>query len=134
MAELNMVEMLKYVSYDFEGVSRLYENYRTLISGLADKKMIPSPLGKFIKGSKFFGLDGSPTADFYCKLGYAYGPYTTLQSDALIFPFRRILFHSALSIGNGSINPIYKLFRDFSDTKKYRIEYKEDLSNPFRVP
>ena len=133
MAILNKVGVLKYISYEFEDVSRLSADYRNLISKLAESNMIPPPLGKFVNVGQFFGLDGSPISDFYCKLGYIYGPEMTLQSDALVFPFRRILFHSTQSVGNGSINPIYKLFRDFSDTKKYKFEYKKDLSNPFSV-
>ncbi|MBI2043184.1 hypothetical protein HYT25_02235 [Candidatus Pacearchaeota archaeon] len=132
--ELERVEMLKYVNYEFENILRLYEDYRNLISELAKQKMIPSPLGKFIKANLFFGLNGSPAADFYCKFGYRYGSEMDLQNDALIFPLRRVLFHSTQSVGNGSINPIYKLFRDFSDAKKYRLQYKNDLSNPFSVP
>ena len=136
MAILNRVGILKYVSYEFEDISKLSADYRNLISKLAESKsnMIQPQISGFIKEGQFFGLDGASISDFYCKLGYKYGPEKILQNDALIFPLRRILFHSILPIGNGSINPIYGLFRDFSDMKKYKLEYKGDLSNPFQVP
>ena len=132
MAELDTVGIFKYFSYELGEMSKLSADYRRLILELAESKMIPSPFAGFIK-NRFFALDGSAISDFYCKFGYAYGQERILQNDALVFPFRRILFHRMQSIGNGSINPIYKLFRDFSDVKKFALEYKEDLSNPFSV-
>jgi len=120
---------LKYVAYEFVNLTELYSDYRNLITKLAKSNMIPQPLGRFIKGDILFETDCS-LSDFHCKMGYFFGSEMTLQIDAAVFPFRKLMFHRMHPVGNGSINPIYKLFRDFSDAKKYRIEYAEDISNP----
>ena len=127
--ELTAEQTLKYVSDEIVGIINLHNGYRGLIKELAEANMIPN-LSKFIP-HKFFVLDRARVSSIYCKFGYFYGE-GNLKEDALVLPFARILFCSANPIGDG-LNPIYKLFRDFSDSKGYKFKHSEDLSNPFSV-
>lgn len=125
--EIKPEEYLKRVYHNTADILRLHTEYRGLI-----KKFVAEELRGFIP-RKFFTLNRSHISGIYSKFGYLYGRDMEIKNDALILPSKGILFCSTSSVGNGSRNPIYELFRNFADSKRYEFKHSNDLSNPFQI-